>query len=136
MLSRRNFLKSGLTTDAAVLPLASSLQALDAVPEVASDQAQPARRTEARLSPLPPRLANPDPSSQPWQKHVRRVGQTNMTEHDPAVMNIDEWADYWHSAQVDVVFVASPAFLLFIRPRFRSIAMESFSTIAISLASA
>jgi hypothetical protein len=109
MLSRRKFLQTG----AAVLPLASSLQALDAVPEVASDQAQPARRTEARLSPLPPRLANPDPSSQPWQKHVRRVGQTNMTEHDPEVMNIEEWADYWHSAQVDVVFVSVTGILAF-----------------------
>ncbi|MGB8480286.1 MAG: hypothetical protein WCE63_15850, partial [Acidobacteriaceae bacterium] len=39
------------------------------------------------LVPLPPRLAAIDPAHQPWQQKVRRVGQSNMTEHDPAVMN-------------------------------------------------
>jgi hypothetical protein len=29
-----------------------------------------------------------------WHQKIRRVGQTNMTEHDPAVLNVEEWADY------------------------------------------
>ena len=31
----------------------------------------------------------------PWQRKLRRIGQVNMTEHDPAVLNVEEWADYW-----------------------------------------
>ena len=30
----------------------------------------------------------------PWQRKLRRIAQVNMTEHDPAVMNVEEWADY------------------------------------------
>jgi len=41
------------------------------------------------------------------------VGQTNMTEHDPAVMNIEEWADFWHSAQADIVFISVTGILAY-----------------------
>jgi hypothetical protein len=58
-------------------------------------------------------VAAADPSTQPWQKSVRRVGQTNMTEHDPAVMDIDAWADYWHSAKADIVFVSVTGILAY-----------------------
>src|SRR5215472_4619946 len=109
MLNRRTFLKSGLSTGAA-LPLAASLHAFEST---AGPSAEPNGTNDFRLAVLPPRVAPPDPSLQPWQKHVRRVGQTNMTEHDPAVMNIDAWADYWHSAQVDVVFVSVTGILAF-----------------------
>ena len=34
------------------------------------------------------------------------VGQTNMTEHDPVVLDIEQWADYWASLQVDAVLVS------------------------------
>jgi putative glycosyl hydrolase-like family 6 (GHL6) protein/glycosyl hydrolase family 42 (putative beta-galactosidase) len=112
MLSRRKFLQSGLTSGAAAFPLAASLRAVDAPPAPASE-AVAAGAAGVGLSPLPPRLPAQDPSAQPWQKHVRRVGQTNMTEHDPAVMNVEQWADYWHSAQVDVVFVSVTGILAF-----------------------
>jgi hypothetical protein len=36
-----------------------------------------------------------------------------MTEHDPAVMNIEEWADYWHSARADVLFISVTGILAF-----------------------
>jgi hypothetical protein len=49
----------------------------------------------------------------PWQQNIRRVGQSNMTEHDPAVMNIEEWADYWHSASADIVFISVTGILAF-----------------------
>jgi len=105
MLNRRAFLRTG-----AVLPLASSLHAFENTVALA---AEPVVANDFRLAVLPPRAAAPDPSSQPWQKRVRRVGQTNMTEHDPAVMDIEAWADYWHSAQVDVVFVSVTGILAF-----------------------
>ena len=34
------------------------------------------------------------PSDVPWQRQIRRVGQVNMTEHDPVSLNVEEWADY------------------------------------------
>ena len=41
------------------------------------------------------------------------MGQSNMTEHDPAVMNIEEWADYWRSCKTDVVYVSVTGILAF-----------------------
>ena len=102
MLNRRSFLKTG----AAALPLSAAL-ALDSAPLTAeASQASP-------LAALPPRLAPLDPATQPWQQRVRRVGQTNMTEHDPAVMNVEEWADYRASAGAQIVFVSVTGILAF-----------------------
>src|SRR5258708_29005472 len=36
-----------------------------------------------------------------------------MTEHDPAVMNIEEWANYWHSVDADIVFISVTGILAF-----------------------
>ncbi len=111
MLSRRKFLKTGLTTGAAAIPLASVL-----------DAAQPPDQHSAnivtsipayQMIAMPARLAKSEAASEPWQIRVRRVGQTNMTEHDPAVMSVEEWADYWHSCKVDVVFVSVTGILAF-----------------------
>ena len=106
MLNRRTFLQVGLTTGVAALPLAATLD-----PAFASTPGQispiPA------LAPLPPRLAPENPAALSWQQKVRRVGQSNMTEHDPAVMNIEEWADYWHAAGAEVVFVSVTGILAF-----------------------
>jgi Hypothetical glycosyl hydrolase 6/Beta-galactosidase trimerisation domain len=109
MLNRRTFLKTG----AAALPQATSFDALH------SDSALFAQEVTAEMAPtpelvsLPPRLAAADPANEPWQKKVRRVGQSNMTEHDPAVMNIEEWADYWHTAGADIVFISVTGILAF-----------------------
>lgn len=110
MLSRRNFL-SGLATGASALPFTTALHALEPVAD--AGVGMPASEPGFRLSTLPARTSTPNASSEPWQKRIRRVGQTNMTEHDPAVMNIDAWADYWHSAQVDVVFISVTGILAF-----------------------
>jgi hypothetical protein len=111
MLSRRKFLKTGLTTGAAAIPLAS---VLDAAQQPSHDAAMPAPSTPAyQLVAIPARLQQPIAADEPWQNKVRRVGQTNMTEHDPAVMNVEEWADYWHSCKVDVVFVSVTGILAF-----------------------
>jgi len=110
MLNRRTFLK----TSAASLPLAAALEALspavnasETIADVATSGSTP------NLIPLPARLAPVDPATLPWQQTVRRVGQSNMTEHDPAVMNIEEWADYWHSAGADIVFISVTGILAF-----------------------
>ena len=112
MFTRRNFLKTGLTTGA-VLPLSSSLTALHAQPVLAAREVPSLHSDEIRLMALPQRLPARSPAGEPWQKTVRRVGQTNMTEHDPAVMNVEEWADYWHRSKADIVFVSVTGILAF-----------------------
>src|SRR5689334_11788015 len=103
MLNRRTFLK----TSAASLPLAAAIQTLNTTTISADSIADAAiSSTAPKLIALPARLAPVDPSTLPWQQNIRRVGQSNMTEHDPAVMNIDEWANYWHSAGADIVFIS------------------------------
>jgi hypothetical protein len=47
-----------------------------------------------------------DASVVPWHQRIRRVGQLNITEHDPAVLNVEEWGDYWASLKCDVVFAS------------------------------
>jgi hypothetical protein len=111
MINRRTFLKTGLTTGAAAIPLAGALNALTLSAEEAA--AAVATANPAVLVSLPRRLNAVDPATEPWQQKVRRVGQSNMTEHDPAVMNIEEWADYWRSCKTDVVYVSVTGILAF-----------------------
>jgi hypothetical protein len=49
----------------------------------------------------------------PWQRKIRRIGQTNMTEHDPVVLDVEQWADYWASLKVDAVLVSVTGILAF-----------------------
>jgi hypothetical protein len=49
----------------------------------------------------------------PWQRRIRRAGQTNMTEHDPVVLDVDQWADYWASLKVDATFVSVTGIMAF-----------------------
>ena len=110
MFNRRTFLKNG----AAALPLATALNGLDPASATSgNDVAAIVSDPAPKLIPLPPRRASLDLATQPWQKKVRRVGQSNMTEHDPAVMDIEEWANYWHSAGADVVFISVTGILAF-----------------------
>jgi hypothetical protein len=110
MLNRRKFLKTGLT--AGVIPLAAALNGLDAMPAKQAATVD-SDRLGVKVVPLPRRLPPRDPSAVPWQQKIRRVGQTNLTEYDPAVMKVDEWADYWHSADADIVFVSVTGILAF-----------------------
>jgi hypothetical protein len=110
MLNRRTFLKTGAVS----LPLAAAVEALNPAPSSVETIAEVATSGPApKLVPLPARLALIDPATLPWQQNIRRVGQSNMTEHDPAVMNIEEWADYWHSAGADIVFISVTGILAF-----------------------
>jgi len=44
---------------------------------------------------------------------IHRVGQLNMTEHDPVALDVEAWADYWASLKVDVVLVSVTGILAF-----------------------
>ncbi|HEY5254852.1 MAG TPA: hypothetical protein VIJ53_09380, partial [Acidobacteriaceae bacterium] len=89
VFNRRTFLK----TSAAALPL-TALNALNPSSTLAEEDAaiEPAGGPAPNLVSLPARLAPVDRAGLPWQQKIRRVGQSNMTEHDPAVMNVEEWA--------------------------------------------
>jgi hypothetical protein len=113
MFNRRTFLKTGLTTGAAALPLAAAFGAFDPETALANDAASSTKMAAPNLIALPARLAAVDPANPPWQNRVRRVGQSNMTEHDPAVMNIEEWADYWHGCGTDIVYISVTGILAF-----------------------
>lgn len=49
----------------------------------------------------------------PWQRKIRRLGQLNMTEHDPVVLNVERWADYWASLKIDAVMVSVTGIMAF-----------------------
>ena len=90
MFNRRTFLK----TTATALPMAGALDILEPGFALSAETVAIAAVSGGtpNLIPLPRRLAPVDLASEPWQQRIRRVGQSNMTEHDPAVMNIEEWA--------------------------------------------
>ncbi len=115
MLNRRTFLKTGLKTGAAVIPVTSALNAinLDSVAAAQETAVATVNGPVPRLVTLPHRMTLIDATTEPWQQKIRRVGQSNMTEHDPAVMSVEEWADYWHSADADIVFVSVTGILAF-----------------------
>lgn len=110
MVNRRSFLKTGAAVVAAAPAVLSEF---DSVSLNAEATPNPAREFPETLTSLPPRLPAIQPAALSWQQKVRRVGQTNMTEHDPAVMDVQAWADYWHTAGADVVFVSVTGILAF-----------------------
>lgn len=55
----------------------------------------------------------------PWQRKIRRLGQLNMTEHDPVTLDIEQWADYWASMKVDAVLVSVTGILAFYQTKVR-----------------
>jgi hypothetical protein len=117
MINRRDFLR----TTASAFPLTVSLDTLHsdaALGENADSQTELGSATP-KLVALPTRLAPLDPATLPWQQKVRRVGQSNMTEHDPAVMNIDGWANFWQSAGANIVFISVTGILAFYPSKVR-----------------
>jgi hypothetical protein len=84
-LGRRDFLRNAALAGSALTLV--SAEAADAAPDLTQDV--------------------------PWHQTVRRVGQVNMTEHDVADMNVEEWADYWAAAKVDAVLVSVTGILAF-----------------------
>ncbi len=94
-MDRRLFLK----TAAAAVPLARMSESF-ALPLASAAQSGPEGAAAAA-------------ANLPWQQTLRRVGQTNSTEHDPAVLNVEAWADYWASAKVGVVFLSVTGIVAF-----------------------
>jgi len=49
----------------------------------------------------------------PWHQRIRRVGQINMTEHDPVSLDVEQWADYWAGLKVNAVQISVTGILAF-----------------------
>lgn len=103
-MNRRDLLKAGV----GILPVASRL----GIGAVASGFAIPA---EGHVSESVPDVdaASQTDAALPWQQRVRRIGQMNMTEHDPVSMNVEAWADFWASVKAEVVFVSVTGILAY-----------------------
>ncbi len=95
-MDRRRFLK----TAAATVPLVRAGNSFAL--------AQPAEAARAGSSD-----SHQGAADVPWQKMLRRIGQTNFTEHDPAVLDVEGWADYWSGAKVGAVFISITGILAF-----------------------
>jgi len=59
-----------------------------------------------------------------------------MTEHDPAVLDVEQWADYWASLKVDAVLVSVTGILAFYQTKVPFTGKASSSATKISSASA
>ncbi|MDF0546300.1 beta-galactosidase trimerization domain-containing protein [Sphingobium sp. H39-3-25] len=45
----------------------------------------------------------PGSTTPPWYHSIKRIGQTNFNELDPAGGDVEAWADFWASAKVQAV---------------------------------
>src|SRR6202012_505857 len=97
MINRRELLKAGMTA----APLLAHASGFALEPKFAESPAQM------------PDAASPSPADLPWQRRLRRIGQLNMTEHDPVTLNIEEWADYWAGLKVGAVFISVTGILAY-----------------------
>lgn len=67
----------------------------------------------ATAAPQAPAPATTTSAVVPWARRIRRLGQLNMTEHDPVAMDVEAWADYWQSLKIDAVMVSVTGILAF-----------------------
>lgn len=52
-------------------------------------------------------------AASPWHQQVRRVGQVNFNEHDPAELDVEAWARCWAELKVDAVLVSVTGIIAF-----------------------
>jgi len=46
-----------------------------------------------------------------WYEALRRCAQHNLNEHDPQSLDIQEWADYWKSLELDALVLTAGGFI-------------------------
>src|ERR1700677_1826277 len=94
VINRRTFVKTGAAALPAAYLAAHSNLADAGLPQGVGSAADPA-----------PEI--------PWQRKLRRIGQVNMTEHDPVVLDVEAWADYMARLRVGATFVSVTGILAF-----------------------
>ena len=53
------------------------------------------------------------PDDVPWHQKIRRVGQVNFNERDPAELDVTAWADTWADLKADAVLVSVTGIIAF-----------------------
>jgi hypothetical protein len=97
LINRRTFVKAGATALPAAYLAAHGTGSYAEDPSAAGSVQAPADAERAV----------------PWQQKIRRVAQVNMTEHDPVVMNVEEWADYMTRLKVGATYISVTGILAF-----------------------
>ncbi|HUB52173.1 MAG TPA: alpha-amylase family protein [Terracidiphilus sp.] len=92
MLNRREVLKAGLA-----VPLVGTSALIEPAVAMPDGRFEPA--SEA---------AGPA-----WPKTLGRIGQLNMTEHDPVSLDIEAWADYWAGLKVGATYISVTGILAY-----------------------
>jgi hypothetical protein len=104
MMNRRELLKAG----AAAVPLLGTTPLFAAPGLIETADALGNPQSSEPSAPAPA-----DTQNLPWQRRLGRLGQVNMTEHDPVTLNIDEWADYWAGMKVGATFISVTGILAY-----------------------
>jgi hypothetical protein len=84
-----------------------------AVPATAALSRHLLTATTTSTGSAPAQMLTDAPAIVPWARTIRRLGQLNMTEHDPVALDVEAWADYWVSLKVDAVLVSVTGILAF-----------------------
>ena len=99
MLNRHTFLKTNAASIGGTHPDAQSCDDLKGNNRRRSDQRRGSETYSSAVQAGSGRSIQPALAAEHWARRSEHV-----TEHYPAVMNIKERADYWHSAGADIVF--------------------------------
>ncbi len=100
MMNRRDLLKAGV----GAVPLLAGATALG----------EPVRGHVTAGESLPQFSAN---ASLPWQRRIRRAGQSNMTEHDPVTLDVEAWANYWANMKTGITYISVTGILAYYQTR-------------------
>src|SRR5450759_507443 len=50
-------------------------------------------------------------SKKPWYQNIRRCAQHNLNEHDPAVLDTEEWVNFWNELKIDTLVLTAGGFI-------------------------
>ena len=64
-------------------------------------------------------MINENVKQAPWHQRTLRFGQTNFTEMDPVLMDMDVWRAYWRERRFRDSLLIQVALSLIMRAHFR-----------------
>ena len=49
--------------------------------------------------------------SEPWHRKMNRCVQHNLNEHDPVMLDVNEWVNYWSDIMIDTIVLTAGGFI-------------------------